>query len=86
VNLDLVDLYTTGVDQFGSAHAEQYFAGLRTLLSLLEERPLMARPRDEFVRPVRLYPYRAHVIACIEQEDGILIVRVGTAARTGRAI
>lgn len=75
-NLDLIEIYTSGAAQFGNAHSEHYYAGLRTLLTLLEERPQMARLRDEFIRPVRLYPYRAHVVAYIEQDDGILIVRV----------
>ncbi|SDM45345.1 toxin ParE1/3/4 [Methylobacterium phyllostachyos] len=75
-NLDLIEIYMSGAVKFGNAHAEHYYAGLKTLLALLEERPQMARLRDEFVRPVRLYPYRAHVVAYIEQADGILIVRV----------
>ena len=66
----------TGAAKFGRGHAERYYAGLRALFSLLEERPKMARLREEFVRPVRLYPYRAHVVAYVEEEDDILIVRV----------
>ncbi|MEL6063748.1 MULTISPECIES: type II toxin-antitoxin system RelE/ParE family toxin [unclassified Methylobacterium] len=75
-DLDLVEIYMAGVAKFGSEHAERYLAGLRALFSLFEERPQIARLRDEFVRPVRLYPYRAHIVAYIEHEDGILIVRV----------
>ena len=74
-NPDLVEIDGTGAAKFGSGHAERSYASLTALLSLLEERPQMARLRNEFVRLVRLYPRRAHVVPCIEQEDGILIVR-----------
>ena len=75
-NSDLVDIYMIGAAKYGRVQAEHYYAGLTTLFALLEERPLMARLREEFIRPVRLYPYRAHVVAYVEHEDGILIVRV----------
>jgi len=73
---DLIDIYAAGAAAFGSDQAERYYAGLKALFALLAENPLMARLRDDFVRPVRLYPYRAHVVAYVEQADGILIVRV----------
>ncbi|MDQ0541184.1 toxin ParE1/3/4 [Methylobacterium brachiatum] len=66
----------SGSATFGRDRAERYYAGLKALFILLAENPLMARLRDDFVRPVRLYPYRAHVVAYVEQADGILIVRV----------
>ena len=73
---DLLDLYVAGAATFGDGQAERYYRGLVALFDVLAATPLMARLRDEFVRPVRLYPYRAHVVAYVEHGDGILIVRV----------
>jgi len=73
---DLIELYVSGSATFGRDQAERYYGGPKALFALLAENPLMARLRDDFVPPVRLYPYRAHVVAYVEQADGILIVRV----------
>lgn len=73
---DIIDLYVAGVARFGSEHAERYVAGLTAMFGLPADNPLMARLRSEFPRPVRLYPYRAHMAAYAEHADGILIVRV----------
>ncbi|CAM2842982.1 Toxin ParE4 [Methylobacterium mesophilicum] len=64
-----------GAAAFGSDRAERSCAGLKALFALLAENPLMARLRADIVRPVRLYPYRAHVVASVEPADSILIVR-----------
>ena len=73
---DIADLYVAGADTFGGEQAERYVEGLMALFGLPSERPLMARLRREFARPVRLFPYRAHMVAYVEHHDGVLIVRV----------
>ncbi|UMY16548.1 type II toxin-antitoxin system RelE/ParE family toxin [Methylobacterium organophilum] len=73
---DIIEIYTRGAQEYGTQHAERYGAGLRALFRLLAANPGIARRRTEFSRPVRLHPYRAHLVAYTEQEDGILIVRV----------
>lgn len=73
---DLQAAYLQGMVEFSPAQAERYLAGLRTAFQLLAEHPRMARERHEFSPPVRLHPYRAHMIAYLEQPDGILVLRV----------
>ena len=36
----------------------------------------MARERQEFDPPVRLHPYGAHMIVCVENGAGILVIRI----------
>ena len=73
---DIIDLYVSGSVQFGMEQAEHYNTGLMDVLSLLADNPGMARMRREFKRPVRLHPYNAHLIAYVEDDSGILVVRV----------
>ena len=73
---DIIDLYVYGASQFGSPQAERYHAGLLALFDLLASNPFIARLRTEFSPPVRLHPYRAHLIVYVEDGQGILIVRV----------
>lgn len=73
---DITDLYVQGASQFGSAQAERYHAGLLALFDLLADNPLIARLRTEFSPPVRMHGYQAHMVVYVEDEQGILIVRV----------
>ncbi|MCP1551686.1 MULTISPECIES: type II toxin-antitoxin system RelE/ParE family toxin [Methylorubrum] len=75
-NQDIIDLYVSGSVRFGMEQAERYHAGLMDMLSLLADNPAMARLRREFRRPVRLHPYKAHLIAYVEDGSNILVVRV----------
>ncbi len=58
------------------AQAERYFADLRECFDLLSEQPMVARERPELNPPVRVHCHKAHVIAYLVKQDGILIVRV----------
>jgi toxin ParE1/3/4 len=73
---DIVEIYMRGAAEFGVDQAERYHEGLVAAFSRLAESPHMARERTEFNPPVRLHPYRAHMIVYVERNDGILIVRV----------
>ena len=73
---DIVDIYVNGAAAFGGDHAERYMAGLIAAFELLADKPRLAREQTELSPPVRLHRYRAHVIAYVEHESGILIVRV----------
>ena len=73
---DIIDLYVRGVTAFGTRQAERYFEGLFSAFALLADNPRMARERTELDPPMRLYPYRAHLIVYVEGDEGILIVRV----------
>ena len=73
---DIVDIYVHGVQELGTAHAERYHQGLIRTFELLSANPRLARERTEFVPPVRIHPYEAHLILYMVRDDGILVVRV----------
>ena len=75
-DLDIADIYVAGARQFGVEQAERYQDGLFHALGLLATNPLMARLRREFRPPVRLYRFKAHMVVYINEDTGVLIVRV----------
>lgn len=73
---DIIDAYVHGVQEFGTDQAERYHQGLIATFELLSANPRLARERTEFVPPVRIHPYGAHLIVYTLRDDGVLIVRV----------
>jgi toxin ParE1/3/4 len=73
---DIIDIYVHGVQEFGTAQVERYHQGLLRTFELLSANPRLARKRTEFVPPVRIHPFEAHLIIYMIWDDGILIVRV----------
>ncbi len=73
---DIADAYASGALRFGEAQAERYQDELFDTFRMLAANPRMARERHTFSPPVRLHPYRAHIVVYVEQAAGILIVRV----------
>jgi toxin ParE1/3/4 len=73
---DIAAAYATGALRFGVAQAEHYQEGLFDAFRMLAANPRIARERREFVPPMRLHPYRAHMIVYVEDGASILIVRV----------
>jgi toxin ParE1/3/4 len=73
---DIIDIYLRGVADFGAVQAEQYHHGLGAAFALLAANPRLARLRLEFVPPVSLHPYRAHLVVYVEDGAGILVLRV----------
>ena len=74
--LDVTLIYIEGFAQFGSDQAESYYVGLQRTVEIISENPTMARERAEFTPPVRIHPYRAHVIIYVVDEQGVLVLRV----------
>ena len=59
---DLVAVYLYGLERFGPAQADGYHDGLE---------------REEIRSPVRIYPYKAHLIVYeLGPNDNVLILRV----------
>lgn len=83
---DIIDIYVNSAAAFGADQAERYHAGLVSVFGLLAENPGLARARPEFDPPVRLHRYQAHMIVYIEDDDGILIIRVLHARRDWQSI
>ena len=75
-DIDIVNIYAEGVHQFGLTQADSYHDALFDLFDLLSESPRMARERVELSPPVRVHPFKAHVIIFKIEGDEILIIRV----------
>jgi toxin ParE1/3/4 len=73
---DLIQIYVAGTRGFGAAQAERYYAGLETAFAFLADYPQAARERVEILPPVRIHPYRSHVIVYVVDDEGVLILRV----------
>jgi toxin ParE1/3/4 len=73
---DIIDIYVQGAALFGRAQAERYHQNLARIFTLLAANPRMARLRTGFTPPVRLHPHQAHLIAYVEDDAGILVLRV----------
>lgn len=69
-------LYLRGVREFGLNHAEAYQLDLRATIEYLGDSPRAARERVQYRRPVRVYPYKAHVIVYVIEDKDIQIVRI----------
>jgi toxin ParE1/3/4 len=74
---DIVDIAEEGVRLFGAAQAKRYHDDLFTIFSLIAANPRMARERLEISPPVRIHPFKAHLVVYrIEEGDDILVIRV----------
>jgi toxin ParE1/3/4 len=73
---DIIEVYLAGARDFGVEQAERYHAGLREMFAFLAEHPRAARERTEIVPPVRIHPYKAHVIVYVIEEEDVLFLRV----------
>lgn len=74
---DIVAIAESGILAFGEAQARRYHEELFTLMELIGDHPRMARERREIVPPVRIQPFKAHlVVYLIEDDGGVLVLRV----------
>ena len=73
---DIIQLYMAGVRLFGAAQAERYYDGLEQTFEFLAAHPLAARERPEIDPPVRVHPYKAHLVVYIADREGVLILRI----------
>ena len=74
---DIVRIYIEGIRMFGPLQADAYHAALGSCFELLAANPRMARERHELSPPVRVHPFKAHLVIYSVVEDGeVLIVRV----------
>lgn len=73
---DIAEAYAAGALRYGEAQAERYQDGLFDKFRILAANPRLAHERREFAPPMRLHPYKAHMIVYVEDASGILIVRI----------
>jgi toxin ParE1/3/4 len=74
---DIVQIWIDGTALFGLEQAERYHDGLAAIFRFLSENPRAARLRTEINPPIRVHPFKAHLICYeIDSKDDILILRV----------
>ncbi|QND57292.1 type II toxin-antitoxin system RelE/ParE family toxin [Mesorhizobium huakuii] len=74
---DIIAIAEQGVRLFGAAQARLYHEQLFAMLDLIAANPRMARERYEISPPMRIHPFKAHLVVYrIEADGDILIVRI----------
>ncbi|WP_094461896.1 type II toxin-antitoxin system RelE/ParE family toxin [Pannonibacter phragmitetus] len=74
---DIIGIAETGLRLFGIEQARRYHDQLFDLFDLIAANPQLARERPELTPPMRIYPFKAHLIIYRITEGGdILIVRI----------
>ena len=73
---DLVEITETGVRLFGEAQAIRYYDDLFALFDLIAANPDFARERLEIRPPVRIHPFKAHLIYIVDDVGDVLILRI----------
>ena len=74
---DIVSIAEQGVRAFGFPVAERYHHELFVLLELIAANPRMARERHEISPPVRIHPFKAHLVVYRINDDGsIFVIRI----------
>ncbi len=73
---DLAQLYADGLTLFGAVQANAYLDDLFSTLDFLACYPRAARMRSEITPPVRVHPYKSHLIIYEADGDEVLVLRV----------
>jgi len=74
---DIIHAFREGVRLFGAEQAEKYYAGIERIFEFLSDTPEAARERPEITPPVRIHPYRSHIVVyLIDEKNDVLILRV----------
>lgn len=73
---ELRQVYLDSVSAFGMNQADRYSAGLKAIFEFLADNPRAARERLDVEPPVRIHPYRAHVVIYTVDDLGVLILRI----------
>jgi toxin ParE1/3/4 len=73
---DLDAIYWHSIETWGRQSARAYLEALESLLNLLSEQPEIARERNELAPPVRLHPFRSHLVIFTANATELDILRV----------
>lgn len=65
---DIIGIAEHGILAFGEAQAMRYHQELFTLIAPIADHPRMARARLEMVPPVRIQPFKAHLVVYLVEE------------------
>lgn len=74
---DIIGIAEQSARLFGPIQARRYHDELFALLGVLAAYPRLVRERLELSPPMRIYPFKAHLVVYRIEADGeILIVRI----------
>ncbi len=73
---DLITIAERGIELFGERQARIYHDALYDVFEVISANPKMARERIELSPPVRIHPFKAHMIIYQIEDDTILIIRI----------
>lgn len=73
---DLSEFWLHGAERWSVEQAERYSDGLFAVFDLLAEFPEMAREREEFSPPVRVYLSGSHLVIYRLEGQGVEIIRI----------
>lgn len=73
---DLESLTDFSITRFGHAQTRAYLHYLESALVQLSEMPTLGRLRPELAKGLRSYPCQSHMLYYLEQEGGIVIIRI----------
>lgn len=70
------DLLALPSERWSETQAGDYLTGVAAVFRLITDSPEMARVTDEFTPPVRIHPYRQHLIVHRVDDAGIDVIRI----------
>ncbi len=74
---DIIAFADQGIRMFGTLQARRYHDDLFAVLELIAANPRLAREREEISPPVRIHPFKAHLIVYRIEENGtIFVIRI----------
>jgi len=73
---DLISIAERGIELFGERQTKLYHNALFELFEVISTSPKMARERSELSPPMRVHPFKVHVVIYQIEGDGVSIVRI----------
>ena len=83
---DLGEIWSFTARAWSAGQADAYLRALAGAFDALAAAPEMARERTEFDPPVRVHPFRAHLVIYRAEADHVAVIRVVHARRDWAAL